>query len=159
LLATLDPVFAALCKRALEARSNRHTLVAVAPANFLETLRRLAPHLLVLDADGQDVTAIRALAMKAMLLSEAPLVFVSAYLAPGSAGLSALLQSIPVAFVQKPRGPSSVSLADEDGPLFVDALHAAFAAQQGDDLADASLDAEWDAGDTRPRRKARAAHD
>ena len=47
---------------------------------------------------------------------------VSAYLAPGSPGLGALLQSVAGTFVQKPQGPSSLSLAAGDGPAFVAAI-------------------------------------
>ena len=41
----------------------------------------------MLDADGEDVAALKALATKVMLVSFAPVVVVSAYLAPGSPGL------------------------------------------------------------------------
>jgi len=158
LLATSDPVFAALCKRALEAATSQQTLlVAVSPAELLEKARELAPHHLVLDTDGQDVAALAALATKMMLVSGAPIVFVSAYLAPGSTGLSSLLQSIPASFVQKPQGPSSLSLADEEGTPFVAALQAAIASQQNEDAAADELDTGWDTKESRPRRKAGAA--
>ena len=159
LLATSDPLFAALCKQALEAATNQKTLVAVSPPELLEKARELAPRHLVLDADGQDVAALAALATKVMLVSDAPIVFVSAYLAPGSTGLSSLLQSIPATFVQKPQGPSSLSLADEEGTPFVATLQAALAAQQSEDVAADELDTGWDTKESRPRRKAGAAHD
>jgi len=159
LLATSDPVFAALCKRALEAATSQQILVAVSPPELLEKARELAPQHLVLDADGQDVAALATLATKVMLVSGAPIVFVSAYLAPGSTGLSSLLQSIPATFVQKPQGPSSLSLADEEGTPFVAALQAALAAQQNEDVAADELDTGWDTKESRPRRKAGAAHD
>ena len=57
-----------------------------------------------------------------MLVSQARLVLVSAYLAPGSPGLGALLQAVAGTFVQKPQGPASLSLADGDGPAFVAAI-------------------------------------
>jgi chemotaxis response regulator CheB len=158
LLATSDPVFAALCKRVLEAGTNQE-IVAVSPSELLEKARQLAPRHLVLDADGQDVAALKALATKVMLVSDANIVFVSAYLAPGSAGLSSLLQSIPAAFVQKPQGPSSLSIADDDGTTFVAALQAALDAKQSEDVATDNLDAGWDTDESRPRRKVRAAHD
>jgi chemotaxis response regulator CheB len=148
-LATSDLVFAALCKRALEGGTNPQRVVAVSPAELLETVRKLAPDLLVLDADGEDVAALKALATKVMLVSDAPVVLVSAYLGPGSPGLSALLQSIPATFVQKPQGPSSLSLADEDGPPFVAAMQAAFAAHEDEDLAADSLDGGWDVEEER----------
>jgi chemotaxis response regulator CheB len=132
-LATSDPVFAALCQRAF--LGTRLELVAsVAPAELLETMRRLAPELLVLDADSEDAQALKLLATKVMLVSEARVVLVSAWLAPGSPGLCALLQSIAGTFVQKPEGPSSLGLADADGPAFVAALEAAFAAHENWDL-------------------------
>jgi hypothetical protein len=131
---TSDPVFAALCRRAL-AGSRLELLAAVSPAELLETTRREAPQLVLLDADGEEAMALKALATKVMLVSDARLVLVSAYLAPGSPGLSALLQSVAATFVQKPEGPSSLSLADGDGPAFVVALQAAFAAHDGHDLA------------------------
>jgi chemotaxis response regulator CheB len=153
-LATSDPVFAALCRRALMG-SGGELLAAVSPAELLETTRRLAPELLLLDVDGEEVTALKALATKVMLVSEARVVLLSGYLAPGSPGLSALLQSIAATFVQKPEGPSSLGLADQDGPAFVAALEAAYAAHDGLDLsrsvpaADAvslpdGFDSDWD---------------
>ena len=132
-LATSDPVFAVLCKRALEGASQQ-LLAVVTPAELLETVRQLSPELLVLDADGEDVAALKLLATKVMLVSDARVVLVSAYLAPGSPGLCALLQSIAATFVQKPQGPSSLSLAEGEGPPFVAALRAAFAAHDGEDL-------------------------
>jgi chemotaxis response regulator CheB len=130
-LATSDPVFAALCKRAL-AGSQQQLVAAVAPAELIETVRQLAPDLLLLDVDGEEVAALKLLATKVMLVSEARVVLVSAYLAPGSPGLCALLQSIAATFVHKPAGPSSLSLADEEGPAFVAALEAAYAAHAGE---------------------------
>jgi len=146
-LATSDPVFAALCKRALEAGANPQVVVTASPPGLLETVRQLARDVLVLvlDVDGEDMAELKALAMKVMLMSDAPVVLVSAYLAPGSPGLSALLQSIAATFVQKPQGPSSLSLADEDGPPFAAALLAAFA--EDEDLPPEDLDAGWDAED------------
>jgi chemotaxis response regulator CheB len=126
-LATSDPLFAALCQRALAGTSLK-LLAAVPPSELLETVRRLAPDLLVLDVDGEETGALKALATKVTLVSEAHIVLVSAYLAPGSPGLSALLQSIAATFVQKPEGPSSLGLADGDPPPFVAALGAALAA-------------------------------
>jgi chemotaxis response regulator CheB len=132
-LATSDPMFAALCKRALDGTS-LSLLAAVPLPELLETARRVAPDLLLLDCDGEDAQALKALATKVMLVSDARVVLVSAYLAPGSPGLCALLQSIAATFVQKPEGPSSLGLADDDGPAFVAALQAAFAAHGNEDL-------------------------
>jgi chemotaxis response regulator CheB len=122
-LASADPLFAALCHRVL-AGSSLELLAAVPPAELLETTRQLAPDLLILDSDGEDALALRLLATKVMLVSQARLVLVSAYLSLGSPGLSALLQSIAASFVQKPGGPSSLGLIDEDGPRFLAALQA-----------------------------------
>jgi len=145
-------------------------------------VRQLAPDLLVLDADGDDVAALKVLAAKVMLVSDARMVLVSAYLAPGSPGLCALLQSIAATFVQKPQGSSSLSLAAEDGPLFAAALQTAFAAHQGEDLAGQPLganvsgsswditkrtiaappsdvDADWDVEAEPPTASTRADHD
>jgi chemotaxis response regulator CheB len=132
-LASSDPVFAALSKRALEQGTSSLFVVALAPSELLEALRQLAHDVVILDADGQDLSAIKTLATKVMLVSDAPIVLVSAYLAAGSPGLGALLQSIAATFVQKPQGPSSLSLADEDGPSFVAALQAAFAEYEYDE--------------------------
>ena len=151
-LATFDPVFAALCTRAFERATTPHVFVAVAPPELLETARRVAPDLLVLDVDGEDVAALELLAAKVMLVSDAHVVLVSAYLGPGSPGLGALLQSIAATFVQKPEGPSSLSLADEDGPPFVAALLAALAASDDEDVAVEILDAGWDVDDERAPR-------
>jgi chemotaxis response regulator CheB len=133
LLATSDQLFAALCQRAL-AGTKLALVAAVAPPELLETARRLTPELLILDTDGEDVAALKLLATKVMLVSDARVVLVSAYLAPGSPGLCALLQSIAATFVQKPEGPSSLSLTQDDGPPFVAALQAAFAAHDNADL-------------------------
>ena len=151
-LATFDPVFGALCKRAFERATTPHVLVAVSPPELLETVRQVAPDLLVLDVDGEDVAALKVLAAKVMLVSDAHVVLASAYLGPGSAGLGGLLQSIAATFVQKPEGPSSLSLADEDGPPFVATLFAALAASDDEDLAVETLDAGWDPDDERARR-------
>jgi chemotaxis response regulator CheB len=132
LLATADPVFAALCQRALEVAEPPHTAVAVSPPELLELARHLPHDVLILDADHQDIATLKALAGKVMLVSDAPVVLISAYLAPGSPALTALLASVAAQFVQKPQGASSLSLADEDGPAFVAALQAAFTAYEGE---------------------------
>jgi chemotaxis response regulator CheB len=148
-LATSDPVFGMLCEHALGAATTLRFLGAVPPSELLATVRRLAPDLLVLDADGEDLTELKSLAARATLVTSAPIVLVSAYLSPGSQGLSGLLQSIPAKFVQKPRGPSSLSLAAEDGPSFAAAIQAAFAAFDAEDLAAGDLDGGWDVEDER----------
>ena len=129
-LATSDPVFAAQCQKAL-AGSNQQLLATVALAELVDATRRLAPDLVVLDADREDVAALKVLATKVMLVSSARIVLVSAYLAPGSPLLCALLQSIAASFVQKLRGPSWLGLSEDDRAGFVAALHAAFAASGG----------------------------
>jgi chemotaxis response regulator CheB len=144
LLATADPVFAVLCQRALEGAEVPSVVVATSPPELLQVARQSAHDVLVLDADQQDIAALKTLAGKAMLLSDAPIVLVSASLAPGSSGLGALLGSISAHFVQKPQGPSSLSLADADGPPFVAALQAAFAAHEESDLGAKKLDAGSD---------------
>ena len=135
LLATADPVFAALCKRALETSARPSAVSAVSPSDLLATARLGEHDVLVLDADRQDAGALKTLASKAMLVSDAPVVLISAYLAPGAPGLGTLLQAIPAHFVQKPQGSASLSLAGDDGPAddgraFVEALQAAFTAHQ-----------------------------
>ena len=150
-LGTSDPVFAVLCGRALE-ETSFELLAAVPPSQLLDTMRLLAPDLLLLDADGEDVPALKTLAIKVMLVSDARVVLVAAYLAPGSPGLSALLQSIAATFVQKPQGPSSLSLAGDDAAPFVAALQAAFAAHDGVDVAGRPLGAAApEASGHRPR--------
>jgi chemotaxis response regulator CheB len=126
-VATADPLFAALCPRVL-AGTSLELLAVVPPAALLETVGQLVPDLLILDADGDDTQALKVLASKVMLVSDARLVVVASWLAPGSPGLCALLQSIAATFVQKPGGPSSLGLAAEEQPPFVDALEAAAAA-------------------------------
>jgi chemotaxis response regulator CheB len=123
-------VFAAQCQKAL-AGSNQQLLATVALAELVDATRRLAPDLVVLDADREDVAALKVLATKVMLVSSARIVLVSAYLAPGSPFLCALLQSIAASFVQKLRGPSWLGLSEDDRAGFVAALHAAFAASAG----------------------------
>jgi CheY-like chemotaxis protein len=157
-VATSDPVFAALCRRALESGKTQ-TVVTVPLLELLETARELQPDRIVLDADvqaasaesantgGDAAAALTALAAKVMLVSDAPVVLVSAYLGPGAPDLCALLQSIAATFVQKPSGPSSLSLAAAGGPPFVAALEAAFAGREDEDLPPESLDADWDTGD------------
>lgn len=136
-LATSDPVFAAQCQRAL-AGTNQQLLATVALAELVDATRRLAPELVLLDADGADVAALKVLATKVMLVSDARLVLISAYLAPGSPLLGALLQSIAASFVQKSRGPSWLGLPDDDRAGFVAALNAAFAGSDGGRGADSS---------------------
>jgi chemotaxis response regulator CheB len=135
LLATLDPVFAVLCKLALEKTEPPSVVVATSPSELLRAARKTAHDVLVLDADHQDVAALKTLAGKVMLVSDAPMVLISAFLGPGSPGLGALLGSISAQFVQKPQGASSLSLTGEDGPPFAAALLAAFAAQGDTGLA------------------------
>ena len=134
LLATADPIFAVLCKQALAAAPRPSIVVAVSPPELLQAARQVDHAVLVLDADRQEATALKALASKVMLVSDAPVVLISAYLAPGSPGLGALLQSIPAHFVQKPQGSSSLSLAGDDGPRFAAALQAAFTAHEQTDF-------------------------
>jgi len=146
LLATADPVFGALCKQGLERAEPPSAVIAVSTPELLEAARRFAHDVLVLDADLQDIAALKALAGKVVLVSDAPVVLLSAYLAPGSSGLGTLLQSIAAHYVQKPQGSSSLSLAGEDGPPFVAALQAAFTAHKrrdfGADNPDAGSDVE-----------------
>jgi chemotaxis response regulator CheB len=147
-LATSDALFAALCTRALAA-TRLELVAAVSPIALLETVRELAPDLLVLDADVDDPQALKVLASKAMLVSEARIVLVGSWLAPGSPGLSALLQAIAATFVHKPGGPSSLGLAASDGPPFVAALEAAYVAHENRDLAAVpknDLPPDFDAG-------------
>ena len=134
LLATADPVFAALCKRALETAPGGCSVTAVSPPDLLLAARQAEHDVLVLDADRLEAGALKALASKAMLVSDAPVVLLSAYLAPGSPGLGVLLQSIPAHFVQKPQGSSSLSIAGDDGPPFVAALQASFGAHRQADF-------------------------
>jgi chemotaxis response regulator CheB len=162
-LATADGMFAALCRHALaRAHTSLKLVAAVAPAELLPTVRKLAPALLVMDADGEDLAALRALAAKVMLVSDARIVLVSAWLAPGSPALCALLQSIAATFVQKPDGGSSLGLVAEGGPPFVAALEAAFAAHEADPLdleprprlsvLPVDFDAGWSSEGEPPRR-------
>jgi chemotaxis response regulator CheB len=144
LLATADPVFSVLCKRALEGAEAPSVVVAISPPELLQTARQSAHDVLVLDVDHQDIAALKALAGKAMLVNDAPIVLVSGSLGPGSSALGALLGAISAHFVQKPQGPSSLSLADEDGPPFVAALQAAFMAHENIDLGDKESDAGSD---------------
>ncbi|HVR60544.1 MAG TPA: hypothetical protein VMU50_01530 [Polyangia bacterium] len=134
LLATADPVFAALCQRALEAAARPCAVTVVTPSELLAAARQGEHDVLLLDADRQEAGALRTLATKVMLVSDGPVVLVSAYLGPGSPGLGALLQSIPARFVQKPQGGSSLSIASDDGPPFVAALQAAFTAHEPADF-------------------------
>jgi chemotaxis response regulator CheB len=129
-LATSDPVFAAQCQRALDGTSQQ-LLATVSLAELVDATRRLAPELVVLDADGEDVAALKVLANKLMLVSDPRIVLVSAYLAPGSPVLGALLQSIAASFVQKSRGPSWLGLAEDGSASLVGALHAALAGDGG----------------------------
>ena len=142
-LASSDPVFLALCKGALEAGTNTEVVAAVSLTELRTALQRVVHDRIVIDVDGEDLAAVETLATKVTLLSEAPIVLVSAYLAPGSRGLSALLQSIAASFVQKPQGPSSLSLASEDGPPFAAAVLSPLAEQEDDPRPD-ELDAGWD---------------
>jgi chemotaxis response regulator CheB len=138
-VATVDPIFAVLCKRALE-RASPQLVVAVKLGDLVETARQLGPDLIVLDADGEEAAALSALAAKVMLVSDASIVLTSAHLAPGSPGLCALLQSIPASFVQKPQGAASLDLAEGGAPVFVAALRAALDADDDPD----QLDAGWE---------------
>ena len=60
-LASADPVFAALCRRAFQGTS-LELLAAVPPDELLESARELEPELIVLDVDGDDVMLARRLA-------------------------------------------------------------------------------------------------
>jgi chemotaxis response regulator CheB len=122
-LASQDPVFSLLCRRAL-AGTSLDVVAVVPPSRLLEATRQAAPELVVIDIDAEDTLELKALTTKLMLVSDARLVLTAAYLAPGSPGLCTLLQAIAADFVQKPEGPSSLGLADEDGAPFAVALEA-----------------------------------
>ncbi|MEA2699096.1 MAG: hypothetical protein QOI66_3367, partial [Myxococcales bacterium] len=65
LLATADPVFAALCKHALETTAGPHPqVVAVSPSELLQAARQIEHDVLVLDADRLEVAALKVLASK-----------------------------------------------------------------------------------------------
>jgi chemotaxis response regulator CheB len=143
-LASSDPTFVALCRGAL-AGTRLELVAAVPPVALLETVRQLAPDLLLLDADGDELQALKVLVSKAMLVSDARIVVVASWLAPGSPGLSALLQSIAANYVQKPGGPSSLGLAAEDAPPFVAAIEAALAVLENREHGlPAGFDAGWE---------------
>jgi len=144
ILATSDPVFAVLCARALAPSAKIELARAVTLSELIDAARRLEPDLIVLDADGEDSHAVKLLAAKVTLVTAAPMVLVSAYLAPGSPGLGALLQSVGAEFVQKPRGPSSLSLAGADGAPFAEALEIALAGRAEEEIEASLVDAGWD---------------
>lgn len=146
-LASPDPVFAVLCKRALEAETDAPFCVTLSPPEPLEAVLQRAHDVVVLDVDGRDAATLKAVATQVMLVSDAPIVLVSAYLSPGSAGQSALLSSIAARLVQKPQGPSSLSLADADGVPFAAALRAALAEYEDDEPVADDIDAGWDVDD------------
>ena len=148
LLASQDPVFSLLCRRAL-ATTRLEVLAVVPPARLVEATRAHAPELIVLDIDAEDVVELKALTTKLMLVSDARVVLTAAYLAPGSPGLSTLLQAIAADFVQKPQGPSSLGLADEDGAPFAAALEATL--DPGANLAPAAAVEPAAPGAARPR--------
>ena len=133
ILATSDPVFAALCQRALD--GSVQLLAAVPPSALLETVRQSAPELIILDTDGEDAAVVKALATKVMLISDAHVVLVSAYMAPGSPALCAALSSAGCSMIDSytffpdrnvgppPSGAEERWITTEDGQR----LHAWFA--------------------------------
>jgi len=151
-LATSDPVFAAQCQQALDG-TDQQLLATVSLAELVDATRRHAPDLVVLDADGGDVAALKTLATKVMLVSCARIVLVSAYLAPGSPLLCALLQSIAASFVQKSRGSSWLGLAEDDRAAFVDALRAAAGSSERTPAAAAPIGGPAAARDLAPRAR------
>ena len=56
-LATSDPVFAAQCEKALDGSSHQ-MLASVTLPELVDATRRLAPDLVVIDADREDVAAL-----------------------------------------------------------------------------------------------------
>jgi chemotaxis response regulator CheB len=133
-LATRDGAFAALCESLLDDGATFELVVATSTIELLDVVRQHDPDAVLLDVDGQDVAALKTLAAKVALVSEAWVILVSGYLSPGSTGLTSLLQSIAGAAVQKPGGATSPSLAGKDGAAFVAALEGAFAARPGGGL-------------------------
>ena len=130
-LATRDAAFAALCESLLDDGATFDLVVAASTVELLDVARQHDPDAVLLDVDGQDVAAIKTLASKVALVSEAWVILASGYLSPGSPGLTSLLQSIAGAAVQKPGGSASLSLVGEGGASFVAALEGAFAARPG----------------------------
>ncbi len=129
-LATRDTAFTALCEHALRDGTAFDLLVATSTVELLDVARQHQPAAVLLDVDGQDVAAVKVLAAKLGIVSEARLILTSGYLSPGSAGLSNLLQAIAATFVLKPQGATSLSLVQADGEVFVAALRRAFDAQE-----------------------------
>lgn len=121
-LSTRDTAFAGLCEHLLVGAAELELLVTVSTVELLEVVRQHDPDLVLLDVDGHDLFAMRALASKLTIVSEARLVLASAYLSPGSPGLSALLSAVVASFVEKPRGAAALSLSEQGGADFVAAL-------------------------------------
>jgi chemotaxis response regulator CheB len=128
-LATRDAAFAALCEHLLDDTVSFELVVATSTVELLDVARQHEPDVVLLDVDGQDAAAVRTLASKVALVSDAFVILASAYFSPGSPGLTALLQGIAAGAVQKPRGATSVSLAGGDGEAFLSALRGAYEAR------------------------------
>lgn len=130
-LASRDAAFAVLCEDLLDSGETFELVVATSTVELLDVVRQHEPDAVLLDIDGQDLAAIKTLASKLALVSDAWIILASAYLAPGSPGLTSLLQSIAGASVQKPGGATSLSLAEADAASFIAALRKAFVARSG----------------------------
>jgi chemotaxis response regulator CheB len=130
-LASRDAAFSALCESLLDDGATFELVVATSTVELLDVARQHEPDAVLLDVDGQDVAVVKTLVSKVALVSDAWVILASGYLAPGSPGLTSLLQSIAGAAVQKPGGATSLSLAEADGAAFVAALRDAFEARPG----------------------------
>jgi len=126
-IATADPVFGALCDRLFTADGER--VGVTVHADLIRLARRVEPEVILYDIDYCDPADVSRLTAKLSLVSSAVVVLASAYLAPGSTGLGALLQTVSATAVLKPGGAGGLDLRGAEAAAFRRALTLAIDAQ------------------------------
>lgn len=126
-VATADPVFGALCERLFPEEEGRVSVTV--HADLIRLARRVEPEVILYDIDYCDPADVSRLTAKLSLVSGAVVVLASAYHAPGSTGLGALLQTVSATAVLKPDGASSLSLSAHAAEAFRQSLTLAIDAQ------------------------------
>jgi hypothetical protein len=126
-VATADSVFGARCESLFGGDGG---IVSVTVhADLIRLARRGEPDVVLFDIDYCDPADVSRLTAKLSLVSSAVVVLATAYHAPGSAALGALLQTVSATAVLKPDGASSLSLSGAGAEAFRQALTVAINAQ------------------------------
>ncbi len=121
ILTSKDPSFSAGLEQLCQNSAVRLVTTA-GPSITLETVRNNAPELVLLDLDSIDAAEAIRLVLKLTLVSRALIVLTGVETVPGEPVLDALIQAGAHGSLLKPEGKTSLSLATENGQVYLNQL-------------------------------------